>query len=218
VLVDVTPYTYGTSALGDLNGEFYPHKFIPIIHKNTALPNRKIEAFYTVHDGQKTVEVTIYQGEDPDALNNIEIGEFLIEGLQDVPEGNVVTLMLALDLDGLLHVSAQEKATGLEKSITIQNAIKRFEQGALDTAKQRVNKLFGQRDEPSSVVYEHPEIITARKLIAKAEALFDKSSSEDKEDMMDLIADIQRGIEEGAIEQLKETAAKLTDIVYYLES
>jgi molecular chaperone DnaK (HSP70) len=221
VLVDVTPYTYGTDALGYLNGEFYSHVFIPIIHKNTALPNRKTEAFYTVHDGQKTVDVTIYQGEDPDALNNIEIGQFLIEGLQDVPEGNVVTLTLALDLNGILHVSAQEKATGLEKSITIQNAIKRFEQSALDTAKQRVNKLFGQSDDDDddvNVIYEHPEIIEARKLIAKAEALFDKSSNEDKEDMIDLIAEIQRGIEEGVIEQLKEATAKLNDIIYYLES
>ena len=91
--------------------------------KIRALPNRKTEAFVTNHDGQEVVNVTIYQGEDPDALNNIKIGEFLVEGLQDVEAGNVITLTLALDLNGMLHVSAQEKATGLEKSITIKNAI-----------------------------------------------------------------------------------------------
>ncbi len=218
VLVDVTPYTYGTSAIGYLNDDYYPFTYIPIIHKNTALPNRKTEAFATHHDGQEVVDVTIYQGEDPDALNNIKIGEFLIEGLQDVEAGNVITVTLALDLNGMLHVSAQEKATGLEKSITIKNAISRFEHGALDTARHRINKLFGQNETIRVVKNEAPEIVEARKLIAKAEALFDITSNEDKEDMIDLIEDINSAIEAGLDDRLQEAAAKLADIIYYLES
>jgi molecular chaperone DnaK (HSP70) len=223
VLVDVTPYTYGTSALGYLGNEYYPHKFVPIIHKNSALPIRKTEAFVTNYDGQDVVNVTIYQGEDPDALNNIKIGEFLVEGLQDVEAGNIITLTLALDLNGMLQVSAQEKATGLEKSITIQNALSRFEYETLDSAKQRINKLFGQSDEGSVVHTEphkvdKPEVVEARKLIAKAEALFDKTSNDDKEDMIDLIEDIHTCIAESYSDRLKETAAKLADIIYYLES
>ena len=219
VLVDVTPYTYGTSAIGYLNDEYYPFTYVPIIHKNTALPNRKTEAFVTNHDGQEVVNVTIYQGEDPDALNNIKIGEFLVEGLQDVEAGNVITLTLALDLNGMLHVSAQEKATGLEKSITIKNAISRFEHGALDTARHRINKLFGQNETIRAVVKnEAPEIVEARKLIAKAEALFDTTSNEDKEDMIDLIEDINSCIEAGLDDRLQESVAKLADIIYYLES
>jgi len=219
VLVDVTPYTYGTSAIGYLNDEYYPFTYVPIIHKNTALPNRKTEAFVTNHDGQEVVNVTIYQGEDPDALNNIKIGEFLVEGLQDVEAGNVITLTLALDLNGILHVSAQEKVTGLEKSITIKNAISRFEHGALDTAKHRINKLFGQNEAIRTVVKnEAPEILEARKLIAKAEALFDTTSNEDKEDMIDLIEDINSCIEAGLDDRLQESVARLADIIYYLES
>ncbi|MFA6922598.1 MAG: Hsp70 family protein, partial [Gallionella sp.] len=218
ILVDVTPYTYGTSAIGYLNDDYYPFTYIPIIHKNTALPNRKTEAFVTHHDGQEAVNVTIYQGEDPDALNNIKIGEFLIEGLQDVEAGNVITVTLALDLNGMLHVSAQEKATGLEKSITIKNAIARFEHGALDTARHRINKLFGQNETISVVKNEAPEIVEARKLIAKAEALFDITSNEDKEDMINLIEDINNCIETGHNDRLQEAVAKLADIIYYLES
>ncbi|MDD1623230.1 MAG: Hsp70 family protein [Methylococcaceae bacterium] len=219
ILVDVTPYTYGTSAIGYLNDEYYPFTYVPIIHKNTALPNRKTEAFVTNHDGQEVVNVTIYQGEDPDALNNIKIGEFLVEGLQDVEAGNVITLTLALDLNGMLHVSAQEKATGLEKSITIKNAFSRFEHGALDTARHRINKLFGQNETIRAVVKnEAPEIVEARKLIAKAEALFDITSNEDKEDMIDLIEDINSCIEAGLDDRLQESVAKLADIIYYLES
>jgi molecular chaperone DnaK len=219
VLVDVTPYTYGTSAIGYLNDEYYPFTYVPIIHKNTALPNRKTEAFVTNHDGQEVVNIKIYQGEDPDALNNIKIGEFLVEGLQDVEAGNVITVTLALDLNGMLHVSAEEKATGLEKSITIKNAISRFEHEALDTARHRINKLFGQH-EPGRAVdkNEVPEIAEARKLIAKAEALFDRTSNEDKEDMIDLIEDINSCIEAGIDDRLQESVAKLADIIYYLES
>lgn len=221
VLVDVTPYTYGTSAIGYLDGEYYPYTFIPIIHKNTALPNRKTEAFVTTYDGQEIVDVTIYQGEDPDALNNIKIGEFLIEGLQDVEQGNIITLTLDLDLNGLLHVSAQEKATGLEKSITIKNAISRFEHAALDSAKTRINTLFGQIAEEDAIAghsTDTPELAEARKLIAKAEALFDKTSDADKEDMIDLIEEIQSAIDSGSTDGLQAASIKLADIIYYLES
>lgn len=223
VLVDVTPYTYGTSALGYLGDVYYPYVYMPIIHKNSALPLRKTEAFMTAQDGQQVVEITVYQGEDPDALNNIKIGEFLVEGLQDVDAGNIITITLALDLNGILQVSAQEKATGLEKSITIQNALAKFEDEALDSAKQRINKLFGQVDD-GSVVHtqqpeaDKPEVVEARKLIAKAEALFDKSSNEDKEDMIDLIEDIHTCIEQNYSDRLQETCGKLADIIYYLES
>lgn len=220
VLVDVTPYTYGTSAIGVLNGEYYPFMYVPIIHKNSVLPNRKTEAFVTSYDSQKVVEVTIYQGEDPDALNNIKIGEFIIEGLQDVEAGNVITLTLDLDLNGILHVSAQEKATGMEKSITIKNALSRLESTALDTAKQRITSLFGQLEtepEPFEAPVA-PEIVEARSLIAKAESLFEQISSEDKEDMINLIEAITNCIETGDIAGLEEPVEQLNDIIYYLES
>ena len=224
VLVDVTPYTYGTSAIGTLDGEFYPFMYVPVIHKNSVLPNRKTEAFMTSHDGQEAVEVTIYQGEDPDALNNIQIGEFRIEGLRDVEAGNVLTLTLALDLDGILHVSAQEKATGMEKSIVIKNALSRFEGSTLDTAKQRITSLFGQLDssydaevEPETVSVA-PEIEEARRLIAKAESLFEQVSAEDREDMVDLIETITSCIENEDIAGLEEPVEQLNDIIYYLES
>ena len=61
----------------DLKGEPYEHCFVPLIRKNTPIPVSKSDVFFTVFDGQHTVEVSVYQGEDPDALNNIEIGVFL---------------------------------------------------------------------------------------------------------------------------------------------
>ncbi|MCK5355221.1 MAG: Hsp70 family protein, partial [Methyloprofundus sp.] len=161
--------------------------------------------------------------EDPDALNNIKIGEFRVEGLRDVPAGNIITLTLGLDLNGILQVSAQEKETGLEKNITIKNALSQFESGALETAKQRINSLFGQI-EPGIIEQEFvveplaAEIIAAQQLISKAEALFDKVSSEDKEDMVDLIEALTHYIETKDIAELEKPTAELNDIIYYLES
>lgn len=226
VLVDVTPYTYGTSAIGELEGEYYPFMYVPVIHKNSPLPIRKTEAFVTSNDGQAAVEVTVYQGEDPDALNNIKIGEFWIEGLQDVEAGNVITLTLNLDLNGILQVSAQEKATGLEKSITIKNALSRFESSALTTAQQRITSLFGhlesdpaaQQTVESATETSAAEIVAARDLIAKAESLFGQVTDTDKEDMIDLIESITNCIENRDIQGLEEPVEQLTDIIYYLES
>lgn len=225
VLVDVTPYTYGTSAIGSLNGETYPFMFVPIIHKNSVLPNQKTEAFVTNYDGQESVEITVYQGEDPDALNNVKIGEFRVEGLQDVAAGNIITLTLGLDLNGILHVSAEEKATGMEKSITIKNVLFSFESGTLDTAKQRVSSLFGKLDsslyeQDESAVIEQviPEIEAAQKLISKAEGLFEQVTQEDKEDMIDLIETITVCIDAKDIAGLDQPVESLTDIIYYLES
>jgi len=224
VLVDVTPYTYGTSAIGALGAQPYPFMFVPIIHKNSVLPNRKTEAFSTSYDGQEAVELNIYQGEDPDALNNVKIGEFRVEGLLDVAEGNVITLTLDLDLNGLLHVSAVEKETGLEKSITIKNALSQFEGDSLDTAKQRISSLLGKADPRivdelvTEIDADVPEISAAHELIAKAEGLFAQVSAEDKEDMVDLIEALMNCIEAQDIAGLEEPSAQLNDIIYYLES
>jgi len=195
VLVDVTPYTYGTSAIGTLNGEPYPFCYEAIIHKNSVLPNRKTEAFITNQDGQEFVDITIYQGEDPDALNNVKIAEFRVEGLLDVEAGNAITLTLDLDLNGILQVSAEEKLTGLKKSVTINNALSHAESSSVKVATQRISALFGKLD---SSLYEqdksemdeqavHPDIEIALALINKAESLFDTLSSEDKDDMQALI-------------------------------
>lgn len=226
VLVDVTPYTYGTSAIGSLDGSPYPFMYVPIIHKNTVLPSRKSDAFATSYDGQEAVEITLYQGEDPDALNNVKIGEFRVEGLLDVASGNVITLTLALDLNGMLQVSAQEKDTGLEKCIIIKNALSEFEGDALDTAKQRINSLLGQMDprviedqppeEKTGIIA--PEIVAAGELISKAEGLFGKVSNEDKEDMSDLIETLKNCIDAKDIQGLDDPTRELQDIIYYLES
>jgi molecular chaperone DnaK len=132
--------------LGELNGEFYPYQYVPIIPKNTAIPVHKSDVFFTVTDDQTTVDVRVYQGENADALANIQIGEFRVEGLSKAPAGNPIILDLALDRDGILNVSAKEKNTGLERRITIDRAMSRYDKDELHDARQRITDLFGAED------------------------------------------------------------------------
>jgi len=221
VLVDVTPYTFGTSAFGEQDGMPYPFVFVPIIHKNTPIPVTKSEVFYTLHDKQEAVEVKIYQGEDADALNNIEIGRFHVEGLGAVEAGNPILLQLALDLDGILQVSAREKNTGLEKSIRIENAIARFQAEELETARQRVDALFGAEETPSerpaTSDNQHAKV-KAEALVEKAERLLDEASEDDREDMINLIETIKDSLSQADYAALPEATDALADILFYLES
>jgi molecular chaperone DnaK len=221
VLVDITPYTFGTNAIAELNGEIYPFCFIPLIRKNTPIPVTKSEVFQTSHDGQRNVDVTVYQGEDPDALNNTEIGRFHIEGLRDVPAGNPVITTFSLDINGILHVTAQEKETGLQKSITIDNAIARFEVEELAAARQRVSELFVNDEKKATegeITPHRREMTQAKALVDKAEVLLEEASTEDREDLVDLIESVNDAVKKDDAVALRQAIEKLTDLIYYLES
>lgn len=224
VLVDVTPYTFGTSAVGELDGMLYPAVYVPIVHKNTPIPVTKSEVFHTLQDGQKEVEVNIFQGEDRDAMNNIKIGEFRVENLSKAPAGNPIILQLTLDSNGILQVSAKEKNTGLEKSITIANAISRFQEGELETARQRIDALFHEdADMPPAAAgelhrNEQQAAVQARALVEKAERLLDTSSADDREDLVDLIETVHDALASNDTAALAEAVAELSDVVFYLES
>lgn len=216
VLLDVTPYTFGTSALGELNGRVYPYTYVPLIRKNTPIPVTKSEAFYTVQDNQTVIDVFVFQGEDPDALNNTKIGEFRIQGLGNVPAGNTIVTTFALDINGILHVSSIEKATGLEKKISIQNATTRFEQDEMNAARERIQALI--EGEVIDSGQTQREAVKARALIDKAEKLLENASSEDAEDLvngMEAVRDALAAADDAALEQ---ATADLSDLIFYLET
>lgn len=216
VLLDVTPYTFGTSALGELNGRLYPYTYVPLIRKNTPIPVTKSEAFYTVQDNQTVIDVFVFQGEDPDALNNTKIGEFRIQGLGNVPAGNTIVTTFALDINGILHVSSIEKATGLEKKISIQNATTRFEQDEMNAARERIQALI--EGEVIDSGQTQREAVKARALIDKAEKLLENASSEDAEDLvngMEAVRDALAAADDAALEQ---ATADLSDLIFYLET
>ena len=222
VLVDVTPYTFGTSAWSELNGEPYPYTFVPLIRKNTPIPVTKSEAFQTLEDGQTVIDVKVYQGEDPDALNNIEIGAFTIEGLSDVPAGNVIVTTFSLDLDGILQVTSCEKRTGLEKHIRIDNATARFAEEELAAARTRLStllegELMEDGAEPANAALTRAAT-QAQALIEKAERLLTTASPEDREDLVDNIETVRDALASSDGDALHAAVDALADLVFYLES
>ena len=223
VLVDVTPYTFGTSALGELNGEFYPYQYVPIIPKNTAIPVHKSDVFFTVTDDQNTVEVRVYQGENADALENIQIGEFRVEGLSKAPAGNPIILDLALDRDGILNVSAKEKNTGLERRITIDRAMSRYDKDELHDARQRITDLFGAEDADqmpgsSSGTTGAPTDGPVATLVAKAQAKLDEAVDEDRAELINLVEIIRDCQRRSDLTGLDVARKQLTDLLFYLET
>jgi len=222
VLVDVTPYTFGTSALGELGGSLYPYCFVPIIPKNTPIPVRKSEAFATVTDNQKVVEVRIFQGENENALENIQIGEFRVDDLADAPAGNIIILDLALDRDGILHVSAKEKATGLEQRITIDKAMSRYDEDEIEEARQHIDQLFGEATSETAPAADaewsaaaDPKIVA---LLAKARAKLDSAIAEDRAEIVDLIEAIEDSRASGGAAGLADAVSRLDDLLFYLET
>ncbi len=218
VLVDITPYTFGTSALSEVDGEIYPYKYVPLIRRNTVIPTAKSELFCTFIDEQEMVEVMVYQGEEPDALNNTEIGRFMIEGLSRVPAGNPIIMTFSLDLDGILHVTAKEKATGLAKSISIDSAITRFEESEMEQARARIGELYEGEHGNSGERGQSREHTRARALIEKAERLMEEAGGEDREDLVNGIEAVSDSIAGSDTEALQTATDELTDLIFYLEA
>ena len=216
MLVDITPYTFGTETMGELDGEMSTKVYSPIIQKNSPLPVCKTEAYYTVADGQEQVQITIYQGEAPCTSDNILLGEFMVEGLSDVPSGNVINIKLALDLSGVLSVSACEKDTGLEKSITIDNAMSRLDEDSLELARARIEGLTGDETAPTDII--DPAEAAAKLLLEKAAAALDQAGDEDKDDLIDLMEQINDALQLENRTALAEPVEQLTDVLYYLET
>jgi molecular chaperone DnaK (HSP70) len=145
VLVDVSPYSFGVSFLGERGGVPYPHCYKPIIRRNTPLPLTRTERFYTSHPFQREVDVQVYQGEDDDALKNILVGDFTIGGLTEMDDFNEILCRMRLDLDGILEVTSQEKLTGKSKQITIANAMQAKTAEEIAAGRKRIQELFASR-------------------------------------------------------------------------
>ncbi|CAM4160824.1 molecular chaperone DnaK [Pedobacter westerhofensis] len=113
LLLDVTPLSLGIETMGGV--------MTKLIESNTTIPSKKAETFSTAADNQPSVEIHILQGERPMAAQNRTIGRFILDGIPPAPRG-VPQVEVAFDIDanGILHVSAKDKATGKEQKIRIE--------------------------------------------------------------------------------------------------
>ena len=115
LLLDVTPLTLGIETMGGVR--------TPLIDRNTTIPTSKSEIFSTASDNQSQVEVHVLQGEREFAKDNKSLGRFILDGIAPAPRGvPQIEVTFNLDANGILNVTAKDKGTGKEQSITIQNS------------------------------------------------------------------------------------------------
>ncbi|NPV66388.1 MAG: molecular chaperone DnaK [Anaerolineae bacterium] len=141
LLLDVTPLTLSIETLGGVA--------TPLIERNTTIPARKSQIFSTAADGQTQVEIHVLQGERPMAADNKTLGRFILDGIPPAPRGvPQIEVTFDIDANGILNVSAKDKATGREQSITItassglseqeiQRMIREAQEHASEDAKRR---------------------------------------------------------------------------------
>lgn len=239
ILVDVTPFTFGTSYVGRLRGAPYDACFKGIIKRNTPLPTRQTEVFYTIHGGQRAVDVEIYQGESDDARDNLRIGRFLVEGLdRAAPSGSPILFDFSLDLDGILAVEVIEKHTGLAKGVVIEDAFRRLTNEELDDARQRISALLGgsvaeldlsaagPASPATALLPTAPDDLSeelraawsrAVDLVQQARGLAPTLEGVDRGEVEEVAGQLTEALERAEVGLVTELADELSDILFYLE-
>ncbi|MCY1501869.1 Chaperone protein DnaK [compost metagenome] len=195
LLLDVTPLSLGIETMGGV--------MTKLIEANTTIPSKKTETFSTAADNQPSVEIHILQGERPMAAQNRTIGRFMLDGIPPAPRG-VPQIEVAFDIDanGILHVSAKDKATGKEQKIRIEAS-----SGLTDEEIKKMKQEAEANAEADAKAKEEADKINA------ADALIFSTEKQLKEFGDKLSADKKAPIEAG-LEKLKtaHSARNFADI------
>jgi len=200
LLLDVTPLTLGIETLGGVR--------TPLIERNTTVPVRKTEPFSTAEDGQTAVTIHVLQGERTMAADNNSLGVFNLEGLPPAPRGvPQIEVTFDIDANGILNVSAKDKATGKEQKIAIT--------ASTNLSKDEVESLVRDAKKHEAEDRKRAELIQARNeadvLIYQMEKslrdLGAKVAADDRQRIETVIADLKRakdGEDTNRIRQLTE--------------
>ena len=195
LLLDVTPLSLGIETMGGVSTK--------LIERNTTIPTSKSETFSTAADNQPQVEIHVLQGEREMASDNKSLGRFILDGIAPAPRGvPQIEVTFNIDANGILNVTARDKGTGKEQSITIQNSG--------NMSKEDIEKAQKDAELHADEDKKKREAIDARNKLEQAiyhnekmpDEFKDKISDEDKET-------IKKAVEE-AKEVLKDTSADAT--------
>jgi len=205
LLLDVTPLTLGIETLGGVA--------TPLIERNTTIPTSKSQVFSTAADGQTAVEIHIVQGERPMAADNKTLGHFTLDGIPSAPRGvPQVEVKFDLDANGILNVSATDKATNKQQKITI-TASSGLSKEEIEKMKKEA-ELHADEDKKKK---EEVEIknqadavsFTMEKMIKESG---DKMKPEDKKELEDKNEELKKAKESGNLEDIKKKMEEINTI------
>ncbi|HIK26504.1 MAG: molecular chaperone DnaK [Oscillatoriaceae bacterium SKW80] len=211
LLLDVTPLSLGVETLGGV--------MTTIIPRNTTIPTKKSEIFSTAVDGQTNVEIHILQGERPMAADNKSLGQFRLDGIPPAPRGvPQIEVTFDIDANGILNVTAKDKGTGKEQSITIT--------GASTLPKEEVERMVKEAERNAQADRERRERIDAKNqadsLTYQAEKqmkeLGDKVPAAEKTKVEGLIKDLRDAISKDDFDRIKTLTPELQQALYAIGS
>jgi molecular chaperone DnaK len=189
LLLDVTPLSLGVETLGGV--------MTKLIERNTTIPTRKTEIFSTAADGQTAVDIHILQGEREMAADNITLGRFRLEGIPPAPRGvPQIEVTFDIDANGILNVSARDKATGKEQRITIT--------ASTNLSKEEVERMIRDAQAHAAEDKARRELVELKN---QADSLAYQAEKSLKE-LGDKVDSIERGRIEGLIKDLREAIAQ----------
>ena len=214
VLLDVTPLSLGIQTLGDM--------FTKLIDRNTTIPTRKSEVFSTAADGQTAVDVVVYQGERQAASQNKLLGRFQLTGIPPAPRGvPQVEVTFDIDANGIVNVSAKDRATNKEQRITISGA------GTLDKAdiERMIREAEAHASEDAALREKAETRNHADQLVYSTERLIkdlgDKLPGDEKGKVESAIANVKSALEtedtgriKTATDELQSASYALSELLY----
>ena len=187
LLLDVTPLSLGIETMGSI--------MTKLIDRNTTIPSSKSEVFSTAADNQSQVEVHVLQGERGMAADNKSLGRFVLDGIPSAPRGvPQIEVTFNIDANGILNVSAKDKGTGKEQSITIQGS------GNLD--KTEVEKMAKEAEAHADEDKKKKEAIENKNLLDNGIYSAEKMKS----DNADKLSDEDKKIIDDAVEEAKKVS------------
>lgn len=204
LLLDVTPLSLGIETLGGV--------MTPLIKRNTTIPTSANQIFSTAADNQTSVEINILQGEREMAADNKSLGRFILSGIPTAPRGvPQVEVILDIDANGILNVTAKDKATNKEQKITIQGGTgldKSEVEKMVREAEQHANEDKKRREEVETRNLADSLCYTAEKSLKDAG---DKVPADVKASVEDKVKDIREKLQTASVEDLKQKTKDLSD-------
>ena len=205
LLLDVTPLTLGIETMGGVR--------TPLIEKNTTIPTKKSQVFSTAEDNQPAVTVHVLQGEREVASGNKSLGKFDLSDIPPAPRGTPqIEVTFDIDANGILNVSAKDKATGKEQSIIIK--------ASSGLSEEEINNMVKDAEKHAEADKKVKELVDAKN---QAEAMIngsekaikdlgDKADKSDVDSTNKAIEDLREAIKTDEVEKIKDLTMKLTEV------